>query len=207
MRRIATNKYIIRPARNKMADHKKKPEMPQLKKKIGYYIPKSVIRNHLIYVWNELTGMKYSIRIKKKAFNTLHYALEHQLCECLRAAKRMINLSNKHVITASELYLARCLLFANISKQVNRKRVCKAVADNACRALSQACKVSLSKKVNKNPLRPFNTYDEIRRLLLDLIYEITQSIINDHAEDLTLIKESHVTDALRKKGLRKHYLF
>ena len=177
------------------------------KKKVSY-IPKSVIRNHLVHVWNELTGSKHPIRIQKKAFVILHAALVHQICECLRGAKRMITLCGKHVVSAKELYLARSLLFSNIAKQTVRKNhIKRPVADNACRGLARACNVSLSKKVNVDPLRPYNTYEEMRRLLIDLIYEIMQSIINDHPDDLSLIKITHVTEALGSKSLRKHYLF
>jgi histone H3/H4 len=177
------------------------------KKKTVPYIPKSVIRNHIKYVWGELIGVKHAVRIQKTAFITLQDALAQQLCECLRAAKRMIGLSKRNVVTAKDLYLARCLLFANIAKQVRHNVVTKPIADNACRELARSCKVSLSKKINDNPLRPYNTYEELRRLLMDLIYEIIQCIINKHSDDLSLIKESFVSEALRQTGLRKHYIF
>ena len=177
--------------------------------KFPSFVPKSVMRKHILHAWMQLTACKIPVRIQKKAMSTLHNAVMQQIKECLRAAKKMILLSTRHVVTAKEIYLARSLLFASIPRQNLRSRLnLRPIANNACRELARSCNISLSRKYSSDPIRPFNSYDEIRLLITDLIYAILQHILHEQTDgNMAIIKLSYVTNALESKSLRKNYMF
>ena len=182
------------------------------KKQHDIIIPKSVFRRYMSFVWKSLvpnatTGM----RIQKKAFIKLHYAVQRQLLECLRAANKITTQAGRTVVTPNEIRLARQLLFRDITPNMSYTQCDVCVADNACRQLAKKSHISLSRKsVTVSDSRDGNmsitAYNEIRRLLYDLIVDLMTYIIN-HEDHISMIKIDQVGNALAFRSLRPMYPF
>ena len=146
-------------------------------------IPKSVFRRHITDIWNSMISTSANIRIQKKAFAKLHYAVQRQLLECLRAANKITHTAGRTVVTPNEIRLARQLLFRDISFHPGYVTGITGVADNACRQLAKVSSISLSRKSILmrcgSEMIEMNSYDTIRRLLYDIVVEV-MSYVTTH---------------------------
>lgn len=174
-----------------------------------HVIPKSVLKRYMQYIWHDITGSDVKLRVQKKAFRALHILVQQQLLECLRAAKRCCTLAKRQVVMHRDVYFVRCTLFSNIcfhSTVPGRKAISKPLANNACKALGKLAHVSLSKKKNTNPKRPWSVFDELRHLLGDMVFEILYHVLR-RGEFVNMLCDTHVDAAVHQIGLKASYSF
>jgi hypothetical protein len=130
-------------------------------------LPSTILRSEINSAWRSATGSA-NVRIEKRAFETIRTAALAHIVKLLRAAERISNLHDRRVLSAAAIFLARSMLFKGIPK-LSKLPAHRLLSDNACRSIARSHGMSLSRRICSDPLRPFDSFGEIRRFLHDFI--------------------------------------